>query len=333
MKLVIHPPVEDAILAQIRDAAGDMEVVNAPNEGAATEAITDAEAFYGKITPGMLAAAGQLQWVQTTTASLEHYMFDELVEHPCTLTNMRGLYSDVIADHVFGYVLCFARNLHIYLRQQWDSKWAPVGGELGRSTFAAGPRTVSPMDRAHMHISDCTLGVIGLGNIGSEIARRGLAFGMRILAVDPQQVEAPEGVASLWRMDRLGELLAQSDFVVVAAPHTPETEKMIRRETFQQMQRTAYFINIGRGAIVVLDGLVAALDAGEIAGAALDVFEVEPLPAEHPLWKKENVILTPHVAACTVRLAERHIATLLDNISRFVRGERLQNIASKAMWF
>ena len=333
MKLVIHPPVEDAILAQIKDAADGMEVVNAPNEGAAVEAIAEAEAFYGKITPGILAAAGRLQWVQTTTASLEHYMFDELVEHPCTLTNMRGLYSDVIADHVFGYILCFARNLHVYLRQQWDGKWAAVGGEQGRSTFAAGPRTVSPMDRAHMHVSDCTLGVIGLGHIGSEIARRGVAFGMRILAVDPQPVEAPEGVTSLWRMDRLGDLLGESDFVVVAAPHTPATEKMIRREQFQQMRRTAYFINIGRGAIVVLDDLVAALDADEIAGAALDVFEVEPLPAEHPLWKKENVILTPHVAACTVRLAERHIATLLDNIGRFVRGEPLRNIADKAMWF
>jgi len=184
-----------------------------------------------------------------------------------------------------------------------------------------------------MHLSDCTIGIVGLGNIGAEIARRSLAFGMSVLAVDPVQTEAPPGVASLQRLEELPNLLAQSDFVVIAAPHTPETVGMFGLQEFRQMRRSAYLINIGRGVIVRLADLVAAINDGEIAGAALDVFEQEPLPADHPLWQMENVILTPHVAACSVRIAERHLEVLLENIQRFVRGESLKNVADKVNWF
>ena len=333
MKLVIHPAVDDARLAKIHSAAGAMAVINARDEAEALREIATADAFFGKLTPPLLAAAGQLRWVQSPTASLEHFLFPELVDHPCQLTNMRGLFSDVIADHVFGYILCFARNLHRYLRQQLAAKWEPIGGEAERTTFAAGPGNVSAIDRAHLHLADSTLGIVGLGQIGSEVARRGLALGMRVVAVDPVQTAAPEGVAALWRLDQLPELLAQSDFVVIAAPHTPDTERLFRRQQFQQMKRTAYLINIGRGAIVELADLVAAIDAGEIAGAALDVFQTEPLPADHPLWQKENVIITPHVAGASPRIAERHLGVLLENIGRFTRGEPLVNVVDKARWF
>jgi phosphoglycerate dehydrogenase-like enzyme len=271
--------------------------------------------------------------VQSPTASLEHYLFPELAAHPCVLTNMRGLFSDVIADQVLGYVLCFARNLHRYIRNQLAARWEPVGGESERVTFAAGPGTVTAIDRAHLHLGDATLGVVGLGNIGSEVARRALAFGMRVLGVDPVQTEAPPGVAALWPVARLPELLAASDFVVIAAPHTPQTVKLFRREQFRQMKRTAYLINVGRGAIVDLADLVEALRAVEIAGAGLDVFETEPLPAGHPLWRMENVILTPHVAGYSPRIAERHLAVLLDNLGRFRRGEPLRNVVNKQLWF
>jgi phosphoglycerate dehydrogenase-like enzyme len=333
MKLVIYPSVDDERLRQVRSAAGAMSVVNSDSEPAAVAAMPDADAFFGKLTPEMLAAATQLRWVQSPTASLEHFLFPELVEHPCLLTNMRGLFSDVIADHVLGYVLCFARNLHRYIRQQSESVWEPIGGESNRPGFATGPGIVSLNDRAHMHLSDCTIGIVGLGNIGAEIARRSLAFGMSVLAVDPVQTEAPPGVASLQRLEELPNLLAQSDFVVIAAPHTPETVGMFGLQEFRQMRRSAYLINIGRGVIVRLADLVAAINDGEIAGAALDVFEQEPLPADHPLWQMENVILTPHVAACSVRIAERHLEVLLENIQRFVRGESLKNVADKVNWF
>jgi phosphoglycerate dehydrogenase-like enzyme len=200
--------------------------------------------------------------------------------------------------------------------------------------FATGPGVVNAIDRAHRHLGDCTLGVVGLGGIGGEVARRGLAFGMRVLAVDPVRAEAPAGVEALWPVGRLPDLLGASDFVVIAAPHTPATYKLFRREQFRQMRRTAYLINVGRGAIVDLADLTAALQAGEIAGAGLDVFETEPLPAGHPLWGMAGkVILTPHVAGYSPRIAGRHLAVLLENVCRFVRSEPLQNVVDKARWF
>ena len=334
MKLVLHPPIEDARLKRIIAEAGSMSVVNAADEREALAHMPQADAFFGKITPQLLAAATKLRWVQSPTASLEHFIFPALVEHPCVLTNMRGLFSDVIADQVFGYILCFARNLHQYILQQARGHWAPVGGEQARAAFTTGPGLVSDIDRAHMHLSDATLGIVGLGSIGEEVARRGLAFNMRVLAVDPVRTQAPAGIEALWPVERLPDLLGQSDFVVIAAPHTPQTEKMFRRPQFQQMKRSAYLINIGRGAIVDLHDLTAALRADEIKGAGLDVFEKEPLPADHPLWSMgDRVILTPHVAGFSPRIAERHLAVLLENVRRFVRGEPLKNVVNKASWF
>jgi phosphoglycerate dehydrogenase-like enzyme len=333
LKLLIHPPVEPERLAKIVAAAGPMQVVNAASGAEALAEIRQADTFFGKLTPQLLEAAAQLRWVQSPTASLEHYLFPALVEHPCTLTNMRGLFSDVIADHVFGYILCFARHLHTYIRHQIAARWAPVGGEAERTAFAVGPGVASAIDRAHLHLADATLGIVGLGAIGSEIARRGLAFGMRVVAVDPVQAEPPPGVAALWKLDGLNDLLREADFVVIAAPHTPETAGMFGLPQFEQMKRSAYLINIGRGVIVKLDELCEALRRGLIAGAGLDVFEVEPLPADHPLWRMDNVIITPHVAGTSPRIAERHLEVLLDNIARFHRGEPLRNMVDKQRWF
>jgi phosphoglycerate dehydrogenase-like enzyme len=136
----------------------------------------------------------------------------------------------------------------------------------------------------------------------------------------------------VFRPDRLQEVLGQSDFVVIAAPHTPETYKLFNRERLRWMKRSAYLINVGRGVIVDLADLTAALLAGEIAGAGLDVLETEPLPKGHPLWQMENVILTPHCAAASPRVPERHLETLLENLRRFVAGQPLLNVVDKQMW-
>ena len=334
MKLVLSPPVDDERLIQIREAADPMAVVNASSDDEALREVADADAFFGKMTPELLAAAEQLKWVQSPTASLEHYLFPELIEHPCQLSNMRGLFSDVIADHVIGYVLCFSRNLHLYLRRQLEHRWAPVGNEeMTQQTFLTGPAFVSPVDAAHKHLSDQTLGVVGAGYIGREVCRRAAAFGMRILAVDPLCRSIEGIVDDVWQPDRLSDLLAESDFVVIAAPHTPDTEKLFRTEQFRQMKNSSILINIGRGAIIDLADLTAALEAGEIAGAALDVYEVEPLPTDHPLWAMENVILTPHIAAASPRIAERHLATLLENIRLFVAGQPPATLVDKRQWF
>jgi phosphoglycerate dehydrogenase-like enzyme len=333
MKLLIHPPVDPDRLIRLREAAGPATLANVADESEAIREVVDAEAFLGKITPPILAAAGRLRWVQSFTASLEHYLFPALVEHPCVMTNMRGLFSDVIADQVMGYVLCFARNLHTYIRNQHERKWSPAGGEAARVSFAAGPGVVNPIDLAHRHLSDQTLGVVGLGAIGSEVARRAKTFGMRVIATDARRSECPTEVEWLRGPDHLPNLLAESDYVVICAPHTPATAGMFRREQFRQMKTSAFLINIGRGAIVSLSDLTESLRAGEIAGAALDVFETEPLPADHALWGFPNVILTPHVAGYSPRIAERHLAVLLENLHRFLVGQPLINIVDKQAWF
>jgi phosphoglycerate dehydrogenase-like enzyme len=333
VKLVLYPEVDESREAGIRQAAGEMVVVNCTSTQQATREIVDADGFFGKLTPDLLYPATQLSWVQSPTASLEHYLFPELVEHSCTLTNMRGLFYDVIADHVFGYILMFSRRLHVYLRQQIESRWQPVGGEDARQGFDLGPGEVSSMDRAHIHVSDSVLGIVGLGSIGAEIAHRGKSFGMRVVGIDPNPPDSIDGLDDARGVDQLDWLLAESDFVVIAAPHTPKTEGMFQAEQFAIMKNSAYLVNIGRGVIVRLDDLVEALQSEQIAGAALDVFETEPLPHDHPLWGMTNVILTPHVAACSVRVPERHLEILLDNVRRFSNGQPLRNVANKQLWY
>jgi phosphoglycerate dehydrogenase-like enzyme len=335
MKLVIHPAVEPDRLDALKAAAPGAEWVNAADPATAEAAIPGADAFIGKITPGILAKADRLRWVQSFTASLEHYMFPELVRHPCVLTNMRGLFGDVIADQVMGYILCFARNLDTYIRRQVEHRYEPIGGESARVSNATGPGVLNDMDRATIFLPEATLGVIGVGGIGAGIAQRALAFGMAVRGVDrfPERTKPPAGVQAVEGMDRLPELLAWSDFAVIAAPHTPETERLFNTSTLARMKPTGYLINIGRGAIVVLDDLVAALRAGKLAGAALDVFEVEPLPSDHPLWDFPNVIITPHTAGYSPVIAGRHLAALVENVRRYAAGEPLNNVVDKALWF
>jgi phosphoglycerate dehydrogenase-like enzyme len=330
MKLVIFPAVSPARIQKIQ-AAVAMHVINARDEDDAILAIADADALFGQLTSKMLQAAGKLRWVQAPTASMEKFLFPELVQADVIVTNMRGIFSDVIADHVFGFILCFAKNLHIYLRQQMRGEWHMLGRDAGELPGYGGPGEVHPSDLAAITLADCTLGIIGLGGIGIETARRGLAFGMTVVAVDPRATVAPEGV-KLLRPNHLADLLMESDFVAITAPHTPQTYKLFNRERIRQMKKTAYLINVGRGVIVDLADLTAALTAGEIAGAGLDVFETEPLPKEHPLWQMTNVIITPHCAAASPRVAERHEQTLLENLRRFVVGEPLLNVVDKRMW-
>lgn len=335
MKIVIHPPVDADRLHAFRAAAPGAEFVNAETAEEALAAVAGADAFLGKITSSMLARAERLRWVQTFTASLEHYMFPALVEHACVLTNTSGLFGDVIADQVTGYVLCFARNLHVYARRQLERRYDPEGGAAARVDFASGPGVVNAMDRATIHLAGATMGVVAMGGIGLEVARRASAFGMTVRGVDrrPERIVKPDFVDRIDGPDRLDDLLGWADFLVIAAPHTPETERLFDTDRLAKMRPSSYLINVGRGAIVVLDDLVAALRAGRLAGAALDVFETEPLPADHPLWDFPNVILTPHTAGYSTAVAGRHLALLTDNIGRFRRGEPLRNVVDKALWF
>ena len=212
MKLVIHPTVDPGRFQALRSAAPGCQWVNAKLASEAEEAMPGTDALIGKITPAMLTRADRLRWVQSFTASLEHYMFPELEAHPCVLTNVRGLFGDVIADQVMGYVLCFARNLHIYIRNQVEHRYAPAGGESARVSSMTGPGTVNAMDRATIYLPEATMGIIGMGGIGCEIARRARGFGMTVRGVDrfPERVRPPEGVESVRGTDELPALLAWS---------------------------------------------------------------------------------------------------------------------------
>ncbi len=313
MKFLIYPAIDEKSLQEIQSVSKEVEILNIQEEEKALEVIDEVDAMYGTITPALLAKARKLRWIQTPIAGLEHYMFPALMESDVILTNMQGIYSDHIADHVMGYILCFARGFHIYLRRQFQRKWQ--GGV--------------PV----IHLADQTLGIIGLGGIGTEVARRGAASGMRVIAVDAVKKRKPRFVKALWGLDRLNKLLTESDFVVVCVPQTPETVKMIGMAQFRQMKKTAYFINVGRGAVVDLAALTTVLQNGEIAGAGLDVFEIEPLPSHHPLWGMENVIITPHTAGEDPHTAERRINVVKENLRRFIGGEPLKNMVDKRRWF
>ncbi len=316
MNFLIYPALTPDELEQVRAVSPELEIVNALTEEEALAAIPQAVGMYGDLTPALLERAESLRWLQTPIAGLEHYMFTELAESDIVVSNMAKIYSDMIADHAFCFILMFARGIHLYMRRQIRGVW----------------QKGTPV----RHLGDCTLGVIGLGGIGSELARRGKAHDMRVIAVDARPEAAPShslNLDALWPQDRLHDLLGESDFAVSCVPQTPETVGLIGAEEIGQMKSSAYLINISRGVVVKLDALVAALESGGIAGAALDVYETEPLPAEHPLWKMENVILTPHVAANNPHVPQRRIDTLRDNLRRYIAGEPVRNIVDKRRLF
>jgi len=313
MNLLIYPPLSPDELAQVRAVSDGVEIVNAQTEAEALDAIGEAEAMYGDLTAPLLAKAAKLKWLQTPIAGLENYMFPELADSPVVVSNMAKIYNDMIADHAMTYILMFARGFHLYMRRQLAGVW-----EKG-----------TPV----RHLADCTLGVIGLGGIGTDLAARGKGHQMRVIAIDARPGEKPDFVDELWPADRLDDLLARSDFVVSCVPQTPATIGLIGAREIGLMKPSAYLINISRGVVVALDALVDALQAGRIAGAGLDVYEIEPLPGDHPLWRMENVILTPHVAADNPHVAQRRIDTLTANLRRYLASEPLRNVVDKKMLF
>jgi len=229
------------------------------------------------------------------------------------LSNVRGVFSDHIANQVWSYILAFSRGLHRYMRRQVRHDWDPSGDTI--------------------HLPECTLGIVGLGGIGREVAARGPAFGVRVIAVDPRTTLSPENVEHIAPPEQLDSLLAESDFVVICAPHATGTEKLMAGPQFDRMKSSAFLINIGRGVIVDLQALTEALQQGKIAGAALDVYETEPLPPDHPLWDMDCTILTPHMAGQGPYVQDRRIDVFIDNMKRFLNGERLLTVVDKDQWF
>ena len=319
-KFVMLPPQTEVTRdwgRKLAEAMPEVRVVLADDEAAAEREIVDAEAAFGRLPPHVLAKARQLRWLQAPQAApAAGYYYPELIQHTLTVTNFREIFNDHISAHIMAFVLAFARGLHVYIPQQLRREWKKPGDNQGV-----------------VHLPQATALIVGVGGIGAETARLAAAFGMTVLATDARRTTAPPGVNELHGPEALDALLPRGDFVILTVPHTPSTEGFMHRARFQRMKRTAFFINIGRGMTTKLDDLVAALNTGEIAGAALDVFEQEPLPAEHPLWTLPNVLLTPHMAGYGPHLDERRYQIIVDNCRAFLQGKPLRNAVDKAAWF
>jgi phosphoglycerate dehydrogenase-like enzyme len=319
LSFLFLPPQHDTTrqwAARLAAALPELQVVVAETNDDARAAIGAADAAYGTIPTELLSLAQRLRWLQAPAAAPPAgYYSPELVRHPVVVTNFRGIFNDHIAAHILAFVLAFARGLHHYLPQQLAHEWKPRGREVV------------------VHLPEATALIVGVGGIGAETARLCAAFGMRVLGVDARRTDRPQGVAALYAPESLDRLLPEADFVILTVPHTPETEGLMHAARFVHMKPSAILINIGRGMTVKLDDLDAALRAGRLAGAGLDVFEVEPLPPGHPLWTAPNLLLTPHVAGDGPYLDDRRFTILLENAQRFVRGEPLRNVVDKQRWF
>jgi phosphoglycerate dehydrogenase-like enzyme len=273
--------------------------------------IEDADAAYGTVPPELFARARKLRWICAARAGLGGDWFhDALVKSAVVVTNMRGSYNEHLAAHAVAFLLAFARRFEHYLPQK---EWK------------RGPGMID--------LPSQTVLIVGVGGAGSEASKLCAALGMRVLGADPRVTVRPEGMAELFTPDRLPERLGEADFVIVTTPETPETLGMFNTRLFSRMKRGAYFINIARGGCVVTADLIAALRSGQLAGAGLDVAAPEPLPAESPLWKMDNVLITPHVAISGTPYREKWEDILLENCRRFARNEPLLNVVDKEKWY
>jgi phosphoglycerate dehydrogenase-like enzyme len=320
-KFVLLPPQSDITRdwgKRLAETVPEARVIVAEDANIAAREIVDAEAAFGWLGNDLLSNAKKLRWLQAPQAApAAGYYYPELIAHPVEVTNFRGIFNDHIGAHILAFVLAFARGLHVFIPQQLRRDWKKSSAESGDV----------------VHLPEATALIVGVGGIGAETARLLAAFGVTVLATDARRPTAPDGVVELHRPEALDELLPRADFVILTVPHTPVTEGFFNRARFRRMKPTAFFINIGRGMTTNLDDLVAALEAGEIAGAALDVYEHEPLPSEHPLWTLPNVLLTPHMAGHGPYLNDRRFEIMVDNCRAFAAGRSLRNVVDKSSWF
>ncbi len=263
-----------------------------------------------ELIEGVWRMAPRVRWVHSASAGVENVLFPELIQSDVPVTNGRGLYSDSLAEFVLGAVLFFAKNFRRMIGSQQAGRWDPFDVEL---------------------IEGKWLGILGYGDIGHAIARRARALGMRIAALRrrPEVNQQDALVDRLLGPSELGRLLETSDYLVVALPLTSETRGLIGEAELARMKPEAVLINVGRGAVIREDALVRALRERLIRGAALDVFEREPLPEGHPFYSLDNVLLSPHCADHFPGWKRRAMEFFLENFERFRQGLPLRNLVDK----
>lgn len=272
--------------------------------------VADADAILGEINPEIFRAGKKLKWVHIYSAGVERYRFPEFIHSNITLTNGKIIQGPEIADHAFALLLALTRGINRAV--------ADRGKEgLPREGWKA------------IELRGKTAVIIGVGGIGSQIAARAAGFGMTVIGVDPKDISFQPSISYVVKPDRLDTVLPKADVVFISAPHTPQSEKMMGPKQFELMKRDSYFIAVSRGKLYDAGALVKALDEKRVSGAGLDVTDPEPLPKGHPLWRFDNVIITPHIATVSDMVGGRHRELVLDNVARFAKGEPLRNVVDK----
>lgn len=281
------------------------------------ELLPDAEVMFTlSLRLQQFALARELRWIHAPSAAVHQLMFPELVNSDVVVTNSREVHGPVVAEHVIALIFALAKKIPQAALLQQKHVW-------GQETMWN--------DGAHLReIAGATLGLIGVGSIGSRVAQMASALGMRVIALrEYVDKGSPQGVEAVFPFSALDEVLKQSDYVVVAAPLIAATKGLINAATLAVMKPDAYLINVGRGAQVDTNALAEALRTRRIGGAALDVFEREPLPADSPLWSVENLLITPHTAGLTEKLWFRHYDLFSDNLRRYLAGQPLRFVVDK----
>ncbi|HEX9016977.1 MAG TPA: D-2-hydroxyacid dehydrogenase [Chloroflexota bacterium] len=309
VKVAIAFEISAPLLSKVKSTPVPVEVVAATSREKLTPAqLAEAEVVIcWDFGPEQLALSPKLRWIHKMSTGVDRMLYPEFVQSPVVLTNAAGAHAIPIAEHVIGVMLAMVKELPKAARRQRQHQWIK---EHTRELYGQ------------------TLGIVGMGHVGTAIARLAKAMSMTTLAVRRRDLPA-QFVDEMVPMEQLHQMLGRSDFVVVTLPLTPSTRGMFGPEEFRAMRPGAYFINIARGQIVREDALIDALRTGKIAGAMLDVAAVEPLPAESPLWDMENVIITPHTSGHSTRVNERAMDLFCENLVRYRKGEALVNVVDK----
>ncbi|HEV2949489.1 MAG TPA: NAD(P)-dependent oxidoreductase, partial [Gemmataceae bacterium] len=340
---IIVPNLMPARLAELKRLAPEIEFIPVKTPEDAEKAVEDADAIIGIIcSPDIFNAGKKLRWIQLAQTDVSESIWAELTASRVVVTNTQRIYGAEVADHAFALLLALTRGTHYFQnkvlvppaskKDDSHENWDILRKEVLRLRVDAESRHwVSSRDLPELHGK--TMVVVGLGGIGTQIARRAHAFGMRVVAIDPKDMEKPSFVFALAKPEKMTDLLPEADVVVLACPRTRETRWLINKKDLSAMKRSAYLINVAHGELVQTNALVEALKTDRLAGAGLDVFDFEPLADGHPLWTLPNVVISPHVGGKSAGGEERQWRLLRENIRRFVAGEALLGVVDKGKGF
>lgn len=315
MRIVLCYPVESRHLEQLAAAAPGHEIVDAGQERIASELLA-ADIFLGHAKVPVpwdeAVAQGRLRWIQSSAAGMDHCLVPSVIASDIPVTSASGLFADPVAEQTMALLFGLLRGLPTFFRAQGKREY---------------------IRRPTRDLHGATVGIIGFGGNGRRIAATLAPFRVRILATDLFPEDRPDGVEQLLPADQLDHVLEQSDVVILCAPLNADTHHMIDAGRIDRMKRSALLVNVARGPIVDEAALIDALSSGRLAGAGLDVAEVEPLPADSPLWTLPQVIITPHVGAQSARRADVTTDFLARNLRRFLAGQPLLNLVDKRLGF